>query len=120
MSKDFSETHGDLLAEIGYHTRDYFTGQWDSFSHYPGGVLAHSTHLRGGGSWDEATGEHPRISVVLATGISAERCAAHNVGYLDPLTIDPDEWATDPDTLVVPRAGEVLHRLRGHAPEPVL
>jgi lactate racemase len=110
--KDFSDTHGDLLAEIGYHTRDYFTGQWDKFSAYPGGVLAHSTHLRGGGSWDAATGEHPRISVVLATAISAERCAEHNVGYLDPLTIDPEEWAADPDTLVVPKAGEVLHRLR--------
>ena len=109
--KDFSETHGDLLAEVGYHTRDYFTGQWERFGHYPGGVLAHSTHLRGGGSWDAATGEHPRISVVLATGISPERCAEHNVGYVDPHTIDPTEWARDPDTLVVPRAGEVLHRL---------
>jgi nickel-dependent lactate racemase len=110
--KDFSETHGDLLAEIGYHTRDYFTGQWDRFGEYPGGILAHSTHLRGGGSWDAATGEHPRISVVLATGISPERCAEHNLGYLDPSTIDPDQWALDPDTLVVPKAGEVLHRLR--------
>ena len=82
--KDFSEMHGDLLAEIGYHTRDYFTGQWDRFGHFPGGVLAHSTHLRGGGSWDAATGEHPRITVILATGISPERCAEHNVGYLDP------------------------------------
>ena len=74
-------------------------------------MLAHSTHLRGGGSWDAVTGEHPRISVVLATGISPERCAEHNVGYLDPHTIDPVEWARDPDTLVVPKAGEVLHRL---------
>jgi nickel-dependent lactate racemase len=110
--KEFSETHGDLLAEIGYHTRDYFTGQWDRFGDYPGGILAHSTHLRGGGSWDAATGEHPRIKVTLATGISAEACARHNVGYLDPAAIDPAAWARDPDTLVVPKAGEVLHRLR--------
>ncbi len=109
---EFSESHGDLLAEIGYHTRDYFTGQWDRFGDYPGGILAHSTHLRGGGSWDAATGEHPRISVVLATGISRERCEQHSLGYLDPATIDPAEWALDPDTLVVPKAGEVLHRLR--------
>ena len=109
--KEFSETHGGLLAEIGYHTRDYFTGQWDRFADFPGGILAHSTHLRGGGSWDAATGEHPRITVTLATGISAERCAAHNVGYLDPATIHPAVWAEDPDTLVVPKAGEVLHRL---------
>jgi nickel-dependent lactate racemase len=110
--KEFSESHGDLLAEIGYHTRDYFTGQWERFGGYPGGVLAHSTHLRGGGSWDAATGEHPRISVVLATGIPRELCEQHNLGYLDPAGIDPEEWARDPDTLVVPKAGEVLHRLK--------
>jgi hypothetical protein len=26
--------------------------------------------------------------------------------------VDPDAWAADPDTLVVPRAGEDLFRLR--------
>ncbi|MDX6227759.1 MAG: hypothetical protein QOI76_1149 [Frankiales bacterium] len=110
--KEFSESHGDLLAEIGYHTRDYFTGQWDRFGDYPGGILAHSTHLRGGGSWDASTGEHPRISVVLATGIPREVVEQHNLGYLDPATIDPEDWGRDPDTLVVPKAGEVLHRLK--------
>ena len=58
-----------------------------------------------------ATGEHPRIDVVLATGISAERCAAHALGHLDPRAVDPELWARDPDTLVVPHAGELLHRL---------
>ncbi|MDX6257057.1 MAG: hypothetical protein QOJ11_3391 [Frankiales bacterium] len=110
--KEFSESHGDLLAEIGYHTRDYFTGQWDRFGGYPGGILAHSTHLRGGGSWDASTGEHARISVVLATGIPREVVEQHNLGYLDPATIDPEDWGRDPDTLVVPKAGEVLHRLK--------
>lgn len=43
---EFSYTHGEQLAEIGYHVRDYFTKQWDKFSHYPGTVLAHSTHLK--------------------------------------------------------------------------
>jgi hypothetical protein len=32
--------------------------------------------------------------------------------YLDPAEVDPDAWAADPDTLVVPQAGEVLYRLR--------
>jgi hypothetical protein len=36
-----------LIDEIGYHCRDYFVAQWDRFRHYPGGVLAHSTHLKG-------------------------------------------------------------------------
>jgi hypothetical protein len=35
-----------------------------------------------------------------------------NLGYLDPATVDPATFAADPDTLVVPRAGEMLFRLR--------
>ena len=109
---EFSYTHGTLLAEIGYHTRDYFLKQWDKFKHYPGGVLAHSTHLRGKGTYDEH-GEHPRISVTLATGISAERCHAHNLGYLDPTSIDVSQWLNreEDGILVIPKAGELLFRL---------
>ena len=35
-----------------------------------------------------------------------------NLNYLDPSEVDPQAWATDPDTMVVPRAGEDLFRLR--------
>ena len=31
---------------------------------------------------------------------------------LDPASVDPDAFAAEPDTLVVPRAGEMLFRLR--------
>jgi nickel-dependent lactate racemase len=114
---EFSYTHGKDLAEIGYHVRDYFLNQWDRFAHYPGGVLAHSTHLRGAGHHDLAGGEWPRIAVTLATGISPERCAAHNLGYRDPATINLAEWAgrEDEGILLVPKAGEILYRLKGEA-----
>lgn len=110
--REFSVTHGALLAEVGYHSRDYFLGQWDQFGSYPGGVLAHSTHLKGAGTWDPVTGEQPRISVVLATGITEQRCTEHALGYRDPATIDLAGWRADAEALVVDRAGEVLHRLR--------
>ncbi|MEV5705992.1 lactate racemase domain-containing protein [Actinoallomurus sp. NPDC052274] len=108
----FSVTHGAVLAEIGYHTRDYFLAQWDRFRDRPLGVLAHSTHLRGQGTF-EAGVERPRINVTLATGIPEEVCAAHGLGYRDPATVDVDRWSTnpDPDVLVVPDAGEILYRL---------
>ncbi len=110
---EFSYTHGNLLAEIGYHVRDYFVKQWDRFKDYPGGILAHSTHLRGIGMYDAKTGEQPRIRVTLATGISPERCAAHNLGYLDPATINPADWAgrEEEGILLVPKSGEILYRL---------
>jgi nickel-dependent lactate racemase len=110
---EISYTHGHILDEIGYHVRDYFAKQWDRFKDYPWGVLAHSTHLRGIGTY-EAGVERPRIQVTLATGIPRERCERLNLGYRNPATIDPDEWAgrEDEGILLVPHAGEMLYRLK--------
>lgn len=117
---EVSYTHGEELAEVGYHVRDYFTKQWERFKGYPGGVLAHSTHLKGTGTYDAETGEErPRVRVTLATGISEERCGAHNVGYLDPDTVDPEEWRDrdDEGVVLIPKAGEVLYRLASERPD---
>jgi nickel-dependent lactate racemase len=110
---EISYTHGHILDEIGYHVRDYFLKQWDRFKDYPWGVLAHSTHLRGIGTYENGV-ERPRIQVTLATGIPRERCERVSLGYRDPDTIDPDEWAgrEDEGVLLVPHAGEMLYRLR--------
>ncbi len=66
---DRSQLHSwQVLDEIGYHVRDYFVKQWDRFQDHPWGVLAHSTHLRGAGTFENGV-ERPRIRVTLATGI---------------------------------------------------
>jgi nickel-dependent lactate racemase len=110
--KDVSRVHGRVINEIGYHCRDYFLGQWERFRNYPGGILAHSTHVKGLGTYDAAHGvETPRIEVTLATGISREQCEHVNLGHRDPAHIRFDELAADPRTLVIPRAGEMLYRL---------
>lgn len=109
--QEVSRTHGDMISKIGYHCLEYFTSQWDRFGDYPRGVMAHSTHLRGAGTYDAVTGESCRIQVTLATGIDEPTTRGLGLGYIDPATIDPDEWAKDPDTMVVPNAGEVLYRL---------
>jgi nickel-dependent lactate racemase len=111
---EVSTVHGRLLDEIGYHCRDYFVKQWEGFKEYPGGILAHSTHLKGLGTYDPATGkETTRIRVTLATGIPRQRCERINLGYLDPSTVDPAEWQAreGEGVLVVPRAGERLYRV---------
>ncbi|GAB3452432.1 lactate racemase domain-containing protein [Kineococcus endophyticus] len=104
------------ITEIGYHNRDYFTGQWERFRDQPWGDLAHSTHLRGQGTWDPEHGERNRVTVTLATGIPREVVESVNLQYLDPADVDVDAWAQDPDTFVEPHAGEVLYRLRAQAP----
>jgi nickel-dependent lactate racemase len=99
------------LMEIGYHCRDFFLAHWDRYRDVPLGELAHSTHLFGGGTYD-ATGEHQRVRVTLATGIPEDIVRRANLGYRAPETVDLEGWAADPATLVVPDAGEVLYRLR--------
>jgi nickel-dependent lactate racemase len=112
---EVSYTHGKVIDEIGYHCRDYFMKQWDKFKDYPGGVLAHSTHVKGLGTYDQAKhSESPRIRVTLATGISEQRCRRINLGYLDPDSVHIADWqGREADgILVVPRAGEMLYRVR--------
>ncbi len=111
---EVSHVHGKLIDEIGYHCRDYFLGQWERFERYPGGILAHSTHVKGLGTFNPATGEEtPRIQVTLATKIPRERCERINLGYLDPDTIDPQAWPGNgaQRSLVVSPAGEKLFRI---------
>lgn len=112
---EVSYTHGKLIDEIGYHCRDYFTKQWKRFSSFPGGVLAHSTHVKGMGSYDPETGiEKPRITVTLATAIPQNRCKLINLGYRDPALIDIENYRgrESEGILVVPHAGEMLYRLK--------
>ncbi len=115
--REISVTHGRIIREIGYHVRDYFTAQWERFKHYPWGVLAHSTHVRGIGAYTDGV-ECPRIAVTLATGLSEAECRAVNLGYRDPSTIDPAAWAgREADgVLLVPHAGETLYRLKATLP----
>ena len=110
---EVSYTHGKVLDHIGYHVRDYFLKQMDQFADVPGGVMAHATHVKGAGTFENGA-EKPRVNVVLATGVPKERCDRINLGYMDPNEIDVDEWMArrDPDLLVVPRAGEMLYRLK--------
>jgi nickel-dependent lactate racemase len=109
---EFSCTHGEVIEKIGYHVRDYFVQQWDRFRKYPWSVLAHSTHLRGAGTFIDGV-EATRIRVTLATRISEARCCKAGLGYLDPDSKAVQQLMESPssDELVVPRAGETLYRL---------
>jgi len=108
---EISHVHKEI-RDIGYHCREYFTAQWARFAHLPWGVLAHSTHLRGAGTYDDVRGEQCRVTVTLATGIPEDEVRAVGLDYLDPSEVDVAGFGSNPDALVVPDAGEVLFRLR--------
>lgn len=114
---EVSRVHGRLIEEIGYHCLPYFLAQWERFAHVPGGILAHSTHVRGKGAFEAASRtETPRIRVTLATAIPRALCERINLGYADPSAIEPEAWEAEAGALVIPRAGEVLYRV-GRPPE---
>lgn len=107
-----SITHGEKIEAIGYHVRDYFLKQWDKFKHHPWGVLAHSTHVRGSGTYVDGV-ETPRVQVTLASQIPPDVCERINLGYRDPATINIEDFANreDEGVLLVRKAGEQLYRL---------
>jgi len=109
---EVSYTHGRILDRIGYHTRDYFLKQMDKFEGVPRGIMAHSTHVKGIGTFEHGV-EKPRVNVILATRIPEERCKRINLGYLDPDSVSVTEWEgrQDEGVLVVHNAGETLYRL---------
>ena len=109
---EISVVHGRLIREIGYHCRDYFLKQWDRFKDHPWGILAHSTHVRGVGTYEDGV-EKCRVKVTLATGIPESICREINLGYRDPASINPADFANreDEGILYVPKAGEMLYRL---------
>jgi len=114
--KEVSYTWGHYLEKTGYHVAEYYLKQWDRFRDVPRGVLAHSVHVRGLGSYENGV-EKPRIQVILATGIGEQKCKELNLGYMDPADICLQDYQNreDEGILFVDHAGEVLHRVKGES-----
>ncbi len=110
---EVSYTHGKIIDKVGYHVRDYFLGQPNKFSWVPGGIKAHSTHVKGIGTYENGI-EKPRINVFLATEIPEERCKRINLGYKDYKSINLSDWENKKTEgiLLIPNAGETLYRLK--------
>ncbi len=112
---EVSYTHGKLIDQVDYHVLEYFVKQPERFKDVPGAIKAHSTHVKGAGTYDaKSRVEAPRIQVTLATGIPEERCRRINLGYADYRAIDPKDWEgrEQEGILVVPHAGEMLYRCK--------
>jgi lactate racemase len=76
-------------------------------------VLAHGTHLRGSGMYDNGV-ENARIQVTLSSKLPKADCDILSLGYLDPNSVNVDEWTNREaeGVLFVPKAGEILYRVR--------
>jgi nickel-dependent lactate racemase len=110
--KEVCVSHGSHIEAIGYHCRDYFLKQWDKFKHIPWGVVAHATHVRGIGTYENGV-EKCRAEVTLATQIPESKAKKISLGYRDPKSIKLEDFANreDEGILLVPKAGEMLFQL---------
>ncbi len=108
-----SATHGAYIYEVGYHVLPYFLEQWERFKGYPLSVLAHSSHVRGGGQYENGR-ELPNAKVTLSTRLSPAECRQLALDYHDPNKINPDEWANreEEGILLAEKAGEMLYRVK--------
>ncbi len=108
-----SHVHGQAIYQVGYHILSYFLQNWEQYKDVPLCVLAHSTHVRGSGVMEEGV-EKPDIEVTLSSQIGEEECDRLSLGYRDPDAIDIEQWMDRESErmLYVPKAGEMLYRLR--------
>jgi hypothetical protein len=100
-------THGHLIKEISF--RDYFLNREDKYSW---GTLAHSTHVRGIGTYENGVVKR-RVQARRGPGIPREKCEQINLEYRDPDSINSEDYAgrEDDGILLVPKAGEMFIQL---------
>ena len=104
-----SYTWGKWIEKVGYHTRDYLLAHPELMEGVPPGIFAQSCYVKGMGTYKNGK-EYPRIDVTLSTGLSEETCRKVNLSYIDPNSIDVDNYRNreNEGILVVDNAGEVL------------
>lgn len=106
-----SETHGAVIERYGYHplerVRELVAESGELQANLC--VAAHLAHVSYAGRRDDAGRIVGRYSITLASGIDEATCRRVNFGYMDHHTFRSDDYANDPDTLIVERAGRDLY-----------
>ena len=106
-----SQTHGALIEHYGYAPLEQVK-QWVAQSpalreHLC--VAAHLAHVAYAGRRDAQGRIVPRYRITLASQIDRQTCARVRLGWLDHRAFRLEDYASDPDTLVVERAGRDLY-----------
>lgn len=106
------ETHPEIY-DIGYHCIEYFTRQWDRFSHVPKGGLRRTPRTCAApGRTTPRPASRPTACASRSRPASAARCASRSTSATSTRPRSTSRRKADPDIMVVENAGEVLYRLR--------
>jgi nickel-dependent lactate racemase len=106
-----SRTHGDLIEKYGYAPLETVQDMLGVSPELRENlcIAAHLAHVSYAGRIDEQGRVIPRYRITLASGIDAETCRRVNLGFIDYRTFAYEQFADDPDTLIVKNAGRDLY-----------
>jgi nickel-dependent lactate racemase len=111
-----SETHGLLIEKYGYAPLDRVremvalsTELQENLA-----VAAHLAHVSYAGERDESGRVIPRFRITMASALDEATCNRVNLGFMDHREFRRENYDSDPDTLVVERAGRDLYLVEPH------
>jgi nickel-dependent lactate racemase len=109
--RTISETHGRLIERFGYApletVSEMVSGSGELMANLC--VAAHLAHVAYASRKDESGRVVPRYRITLASSIDEATCRRVNLGYMDYRKFRREDYESDPDTLVVERAGRDLY-----------
>ncbi len=109
--RNISTTHGKLIEKYGYAPLETVREMVAYSDELRANlcVAAHLAHVSYG-SFKNAEGHvKPRYQITLSSAVSEDVCRRVNLGFLNPSKFRVEEYASDPDTLVVEKAGRDLY-----------
>lgn len=106
-----SETHGRLIEKYGYAPIDRVREMVALSSELQSNlaVAAHLAHVSYAGKRDAEGRVIPRYRITLASSLDEETCRRVNLGFMDYRQFRLEDYARDPDSLIVERAGRDLY-----------
>jgi nickel-dependent lactate racemase len=109
--RSISETHGRLIEKYGYAPLDRVREMVALSTELQNNlaVAAHLAHVSYAGQRDEQGRVVPRYKITMASSLDEATCQRVHLGFLDHRAFRREDYESDPDTLVVERAGRDLY-----------
>ncbi|HEY0405473.1 MAG TPA: lactate racemase domain-containing protein [Pyrinomonadaceae bacterium] len=111
-----SETHGLLIEKYGYAPLDKVREMVALSTELQANlaVAAHLAHVSYAGQRDASGRVTPRYHITLASALDEATCRRVNLGFMDHRQFRREDYESDPDTLIVERAGRDLYLVEPH------
>jgi nickel-dependent lactate racemase len=114
--RSISETHGRLIEKYGYAPLDRVREMVALSTELQNNlaVAAHLAHVSYAGQRDQTGRVIPRYQITMAAALDESTCRRVHLGFLDHRLFRREDYESDPDTLVVERAGRDLYLVEPH------